>query len=71
MKKKPVTIRDLKEAARESGYEVTVQIWKSNTKHVIWYLNAEDESEWPLLVQVQWHSRQGVMRKALAALRAK
>lgn len=71
MKRKNVTIRELKAAAKARGWEMPrVTIYRSGSHAVTWHLSA-----WDYLAAgsmgVVVESRQGAMRMALAALRAK
>lgn len=70
-KSKNVTIRELKAAAKARGWKAPhVFIYKSATDRVIWVVRARDLDSSDDVV-IDAHSRQGALRMALAALRAK
>lgn len=74
MARKNVTIRELRQAAKDRGWkEIWVGVYRSPVNAVFWWAIVEsgknvDKSE---SVEVRFNSRQGAMRMALAALRAK
>lgn len=71
-KSKNVTIRELKAAAKARGWPVEVGIYRSPGRDVIWAVNVVAyDVRYNEQISVRAHSRQGAMRMALAALRAK
>jgi hypothetical protein len=71
---KRVTIRELRGAAKRRGWDdVAVRIFRSSFSDVHWWVTAEylAHSSKCESVEVRFNSRQGAMRMALAALRAK
>lgn len=71
MKKKPVTIRSLRAAAKARGWDdVDVYVSRSPVQDVVWTVTVY-RSDCFGEAMTREKSRQGAMRMCLAALRAK